>query len=122
GAGAAYPASRTSVARTRARRRCVCASRRGRRGCHRPAGRYQQHRRLPPQPRAHAGRTRAGERAMTERRAITLTVNGNDYAVTVEPRRTLVDTIRDDCGLTGTHIGCEHGVCGSCTVLLDDEP
>ena len=59
---------------------------------------------------------------MTERRAITLTVNGEQYPVTVEPRRTLVDVIRDDCGLTGTHIGCEHGVCGSCTVLLDDEP
>ena len=59
---------------------------------------------------------------MTERRAITLTVNGKDYPVTVEPRRTLVDVIRDDCGLTGTHIGCEHGVCGSCTVLLDGEP
>jgi carbon-monoxide dehydrogenase small subunit len=59
---------------------------------------------------------------MTERREITLTVNGTDYPVTVEPRRTLVDVIRDDCGLTGTHIGCEHGVCGSCTVLLDDEP
>jgi len=59
---------------------------------------------------------------MTERRAITLTINGNDHRVTVEPRRTLVDVIRDDCGLTGTHIGCEHGVCGSCTVLLDNEP
>jgi carbon-monoxide dehydrogenase small subunit len=59
---------------------------------------------------------------MTERRAITLTINGNDHHVTVEPRRTLVDVIRDDCGLTGTHIGCEHGVCGSCTVLLDGEP
>lgn len=40
----------------------------------------------------------------------------------VEPRRTLVDVIRDDCGLTGTHIGCEHGVCGACTILLDGEP
>jgi len=59
---------------------------------------------------------------MTERRPITLTINGKDYRVTVEPRRTLVDVIRDDCGLTGTHIGCEHGVCGSCTVLLDGEP
>jgi carbon-monoxide dehydrogenase small subunit len=59
---------------------------------------------------------------MTERRAITLSLNGTDHPVTVEPRRTLVDAIRDDCGLTGTHIGCEHGVCGSCTVLLDDEP
>ena len=59
---------------------------------------------------------------MTEPRAVTLTINGKDHRVTVEPRRTLVDVIRDDCGLTGTHIGCEHGVCGSCTVLLDDEP
>jgi carbon-monoxide dehydrogenase small subunit len=59
---------------------------------------------------------------VTERRAITLTINGTDHRVTVEPRRTLVDVIRDDCGLTGTHIGCEHGVCGSCTVLLDGEP
>jgi len=42
--------------------------------------------------------------------------------VIVEPRRTLVDVIRDDCGLTGTHIGCEHGVCGACTILLDGEP
>jgi len=42
--------------------------------------------------------------------------------VTVEPRRTLVDVIRDDCGQTGTHIGCEHGVCGTCTVLIDGEP
>ena len=53
---------------------------------------------------------------------ITLTVNGADYPVRVEPRRTLADTLRDQCGLTGTNSGCEHGVCGSCTVLLDDEP
>jgi carbon-monoxide dehydrogenase small subunit len=59
---------------------------------------------------------------MTEKFDITLTINGSDYAVRVEPRRTLVDVIRDDCGQTGTHIGCEHGVCGSCTVLLDGEP
>ena len=39
----------------------------------------------------------------------------------VEPRKTLVDAIRDDCGQTGTHIGCEHGVCGACTIILDDE-
>src|SRR5262245_63986775 len=37
-------------------------------------------------------------------------------------RRTLADALRDDCGLTGTHLGCEHGVCGACTVLVDDEP
>ena len=58
---------------------------------------------------------------MTEKLDITLNVNGRDYPVRVEPRRTLVDTIRDECGLTGTHIGCEHGVCGACTVILDGE-
>jgi carbon-monoxide dehydrogenase small subunit len=59
---------------------------------------------------------------MNPRREINLTINGTHYAVTVEARRTLVDVIRDDCGLTGTHIGCEHGVCGACTILLDGEP
>jgi aerobic carbon-monoxide dehydrogenase small subunit len=59
---------------------------------------------------------------MSEKRDITLTINGRSYGVRVDPRRTLVDTIRDECGQTGTHIGCEHGVCGACTVLLDGEP
>jgi carbon-monoxide dehydrogenase small subunit len=59
---------------------------------------------------------------VSERREISLTINGIAHTVTVEPRHTLVDVIRDDCGQTGTHIGCEHGVCGSCTVLVDDEP
>jgi len=53
---------------------------------------------------------------------ILLDINGAAYEVTVEPRRTLADVIRDDCGLTGTHIGCEHGVCGACTVLVDSAP
>ena len=53
---------------------------------------------------------------------ISLRVNGRDYRLRVEPRRTLLDAIRDDCGLTGTHMGCEHGVCGACTVLLDGDP
>lgn len=53
---------------------------------------------------------------------IVLNLNGEDHRVTVEPRRILADVIRDDCGKTGTHIGCEHGVCGSCTVLVDDMP
>lgn len=53
---------------------------------------------------------------------ITLNVNGSEYSVTVEARKTLADTIREDCGLTGTKVGCEHGICGTCTVLLDDEP
>jgi carbon-monoxide dehydrogenase small subunit len=52
---------------------------------------------------------------------ITLNINGRDYSVRVEPRKTLVDAIRDECGQTGTHIGCEHGICGACTVILDDE-
>jgi carbon-monoxide dehydrogenase small subunit len=58
---------------------------------------------------------------MTEKVDITLNINGQDYEVRVEPRRTLVDAIRDDCGQTGTHIGCEHGICGACTIILDDE-
>ena len=58
---------------------------------------------------------------MSERDEITLTINGMRHAIRVEPRRTLVDAIREDCGQTGTHIGCEHGVCGTCTVIVDDE-
>jgi len=58
---------------------------------------------------------------MTEKLDITLNINGRDYDIRVEPRKTLVDAIRDDCGQTGTHIGCEHGVCGACTIILDDE-
>jgi aerobic carbon-monoxide dehydrogenase small subunit len=59
---------------------------------------------------------------MSEKRNILLTINGRDHGVRVEPRRTLADAIREDCGLTGTHIGCEHGVCGACTVLVDGAP
>src|SRR5580704_13535947 len=59
--------------------------------------------------------------AMNEKFDITLTINGRDYPIRVEARKTLVDAIRDDCGQTGTHIGCEHGVCGTCTVIVDDE-
>jgi carbon-monoxide dehydrogenase small subunit len=59
---------------------------------------------------------------MNDKVDISLNVNGRDYAIRVEPRRTLVDAIRDDCGQTGTHIGCEHGVCGACTVIVDGEP
>lgn len=51
-----------------------------------------------------------------------LTVNGDTYDIDVEPRRTLADALRIDCGLTGTHVGCEHGVCGACTVIMDGEP
>ena len=52
---------------------------------------------------------------------IGLTVNGVRHELAVEPRRLLVDCLRDDLGLTGTHIGCEHGACGTCTVLVDGE-
>ena len=59
---------------------------------------------------------------MSELCEVTLIINGTEHTVTVEPRRTLADVIRDDCGQTGTHIGCEHGVCGACTILLDGDP
>jgi carbon-monoxide dehydrogenase small subunit len=59
---------------------------------------------------------------MIEKIDVAFTVNGEARTVQVEPRRTLADTLREDCGLTGTHLGCEHGVCGACTVLLDDQP
>jgi carbon-monoxide dehydrogenase small subunit len=59
---------------------------------------------------------------MSAKMDITLNLNGRDHTISVEPRRTLADAIRDDCGLTGTHMGCEHGICGTCTVLLDGAP
>lgn len=54
--------------------------------------------------------------------SVELNVNGETHRVTVESRKTLADVLREDCGLTGTHLGCEHGVCGACTVLVDSEP
>ncbi len=51
--------------------------------------------------------------------AVTITVNGERRRALVEARKTLADFLREDCALTGTHLGCEHGVCGACTVLLD---
>ena len=53
---------------------------------------------------------------------VDLTVNGERHVVDVEPRCTLADALREKCGKTGTNIGCEHGVCGACTVLVDGEP
>ena len=53
---------------------------------------------------------------------INIDVNGAQHEILVESRRTLADVLRQDVGLTGTHLGCEHGICGACTVLLDGEP
>ena len=59
---------------------------------------------------------------MTEPVEFMLMVNGRAYPLRLEPRRTLLDALREECGLTGTHMGCEHGICGACTVLLDGGP
>ena len=58
---------------------------------------------------------------MSSKRTIRLTVNGKEYEASVEVRMTLADFLRDELGLTGTHLGCEHGVCGACTLLFDGE-
>jgi aerobic carbon-monoxide dehydrogenase small subunit len=50
---------------------------------------------------------------------VSMTVNGENRRGPVEPRKSLADFLRDDCGLTGTHLGCEHGVCGACTIMLN---
>ena len=55
-------------------------------------------------------------------RHVRLTINGHEYAGEVEPRKLLTDFLRDDLALTGTHVGCEHGVCGACTILWNGEP
>ena len=57
-----------------------------------------------------------------ERHDVVLTVNGTARPVSVPARRLLSDALRHDLGLTGTHVGCEHGVCGACTVLMDGRP
>ncbi len=56
---------------------------------------------------------------MSDRRSVTMIVNGQSYTREVETRLTLADFIRHEINLTGTHLGCEHGVCGACTILLD---
>ncbi|MFD4527353.1 (2Fe-2S)-binding protein [Streptomyces sp. NPDC058470] len=64
------------------------------------------------------------ETALSERelQLLVLDVNGEQHEVITEPRRTLVDVLRHELRLTGTHVGCEHGICGACTVLVDDRP
>lgn len=59
---------------------------------------------------------------MTAAVTVEITVNGMPRRALVEPRTTLVDFLRDHVGLTGTHVGCEHGICGACSVLLDGDP
>ena len=59
--------------------------------------------------------------AAIDRHTLSLTVNGNHIDLIVESRRTLAEVIREDLGLTGTHLACEHGVCGACTVALDGQ-
>jgi len=59
---------------------------------------------------------------MTARRAVKVTINGTPHEGEIEPRLLLSDFLRDEAGLTGTHVGCEQGVCGACTVQLDGDP
>lgn len=59
---------------------------------------------------------------MKDTHPVRIEVNGEQHELAVEARRTLADVLRQDIGLTGTHLGCEHGICGACTVLLDGEP
>ena len=115
-----------------ARRALEAAARRAREG----AGREEHGREEPGREdaagrespgRARGGRDRGGgaERAegrrMSARRIIRVSVNGTPFEREVEPRRLLADFLREDLDLTGTHVGCEHGVCGACTVLLDGD-
>ena len=77
----------------------------------------------PPATRKRVAR-KAPSRAMSpvEQAEVRVRVNGTEYIRTAEVRKTLADFIREDIGLTGTHLGCEHGVCGACTILLGDQP
>lgn len=59
---------------------------------------------------------------MVDQIPVVFSLNGQTVRIETEPRRLLVDVIREECGLTGTHIGCEHGVCGVCTIIVDDQP
>src|SRR5688500_14452529 len=73
-------------------------------------------------PRSRRPQMPDGRPETIERVAVSIAVNGRTYRRTVEPRLLLSDFIRHELGLTGTHVGCEHGVCGACTVLVDAEP
>lgn len=58
----------------------------------------------------------------TNLQEVCLMVNGEEYTVSIEPRMLLSDVLRDELGLTGTHVGCEHGICGACTILINGRP
>jgi aerobic-type carbon monoxide dehydrogenase small subunit (CoxS/CutS family) len=78
----------------------------------------------PAKPKIKTTRRRPTRKAMKPmgQSQVRLRVNGVEYVRTTEVRKTLADFIREDIGLTGTHLGCEHGVCGACTILLGDQP
>jgi carbon-monoxide dehydrogenase small subunit len=59
---------------------------------------------------------------MSDVHLVRMTVNGTVHEIAIEPRWTLADVLRQELGYTGTHVGCEHGICGACTVLVDGEP
>ena len=95
---------------------------------HRSQQRYSCERRIPPCRRGDLDQARAPRRAaetrkklMATTRTVKVRVNGVAYEQTVEARKTLVDFLREDVGLTGTNVGCEHGVCGACTILMNGE-
>jgi len=75
-----------------------------------------------PGPTAGRERRTGRSRPMKDMHAISLQVNGREHELVVEARRTLADMLRHDLGYTGTHLGCEHGICGACTVILEGAP
>jgi len=96
---------------------------RARGGPRKPGGRRTSARRTSAPRIGRTGQTRSVQAPVAVADAqVSVHVNGASVTRTVEVRRTLVDFLREDAGLTGTHIGCEHGVCGACTVLLDGQP
>lgn len=72
--------------------------------------------------RTSSGGVRTASPRLVDQTDITVRINGREYVAAVDVRTTLVDFIREQAGLTGTHVGCEHGVCGACTILFDDAP
>ena len=136
--------SRASIGSVRRRRRRRCAPTRPRRrssaacpAARRDGDRAARQRRAGPARRparigdaaSPAGRVRSSparwhgrsRRPAVSEMSVSMTVNGVAHTICVEPRKTLADFLREDCRLTGTHLGCEHGVCGACTVLLDGD-